>query len=350
MLEHPDEFRIVMLRVLPDGTYATVGRDQSVLSFYDHAGANTSDYTALWFQGKTRFEHDWIDGHEVIAITEGKWTGAVAIMTETPGESGDAQGVVGGGFIVFDPETETVLYDWSSHGEMGDGEPIDDKLSYSRRGMQNKDSWHHVNALLHGVDDNGDDYFWLNLRNQDWTLKVDPETDAVVWRLGYDGDFELIDDLDADSPTPLPAQDWMFQFHAPEWQSRNGSRTTVMYFDNGSVRATDDGSELAGAPYSRIIELEIDESTMKATLNYTYGDSSSSGEQHFYATHAGDVDMMADKSSFFMVTRENNKSDVTEVSYPDGEVIWQLSCNDTSYRGDYFPDLYQRTWWYDIDR
>ena len=33
---------------------------------------------------------------------------------------------------LFDPDTEEVLWDWSAHGELGDGQPISPRLSYQR--------------------------------------------------------------------------------------------------------------------------------------------------------------------------------------------------------------------------
>ena len=42
-----------------------------------------------------------------------------------------------------------------------------------------------------------------------------------------------------------------------------------------------------------------------------------------------------------------------EISYPAGEILWRATYKDGTqqvYRSDWFPSIYDTTWWYDIDR
>ncbi|MDP7113077.1 MAG: hypothetical protein QGH45_13985, partial [Myxococcota bacterium] len=82
-LRHPDGERMQQVTVLADGSYAAVGDSDSFVAFFDRYGAMTGEFIDLWFEGRTRFFHDWVDMHEVIELTEGPWAGAVAFTTAT---------------------------------------------------------------------------------------------------------------------------------------------------------------------------------------------------------------------------------------------------------------------------
>jgi len=349
-LKHPGGERLLELRALSDGSYAASGDSGSFIAFFDAAGRKTGEYSTIWFEGKTRFVHEWIDVHDVIEITEGPWTGAVAFLTDS---SDDYQGEErwGNGVIVFDPRTEEVLWDWAAHGEHGDQQPIDPSLDYDRHGLYVEvglHQWLHGNALLHGVDDDDRQFFWLSLRAQDWIIKVDVDTDAVLWRFGYEGDFQLVDDLDAAEPAPLDPERWMFQQHAPEWQSRDGSRARFLVFDNGVVRP----HGLDPDAYSRVVEFELDEEAMRATIPFEYGSSVPGDEDHFLSVGLGDADMQPGGES--VLTNKGGGGDpwITEIRYPQGDKRWQFGCSGTIwfYRVDFYPSLYERTWWYDVER
>jgi hypothetical protein len=43
---------------------------------------------------------------------------------------------------------------------------------------------------------------------------------------------------------------------------------------------------------------------------------------------------------------------MAEITYPEGVERWRYSCPEVPrfYRVDYFPSLYETTWWYDVER
>lgn len=348
-LRHPGGERLLELQVLSDGSYAAAGDSSSFIAFFDAAGRPTGQYSTLWFEGRTRFVHEWIDIHDVIEITEGPWAGAVAFLTDS-GDDYQGEERWGNGVIVFDRHTEEVLWDWAAHGEHGDQVSIDPALDYDRHGQYVEvglHQWLHGNALLHGVDDDGRQFFWLSLRAQDWIIKVDVETDAVLWRFGYEGDFELVDDLDAAEPVALDPERWMFQQHAPEWTARDGSRTRFLVFDNGVVRP----AGLDPDAYSRVVEFELDEERMLATIPFEYGSSVPGDEHNFLSVGLGDADLQPGGDSVLFTKGGGGDPWIAEISYPHGEKQWQYGCEGTIwfYRVDYYPSLYERTWWYDVD-
>jgi AraC-like DNA-binding protein len=63
-----------------------------------------------------------------------------------------------------------------------------------------------------------------------------PDTDEIAWRLGFEGDFALVDDLDAVFPTFLSPLSWFYQQHGMVFVAHEGSRTRILMFDNGFPR------------------------------------------------------------------------------------------------------------------
>jgi len=345
-LTHPEEMALWQVAPLSGGTWAAVSASSSEISFYDRKGEQTAAYTDLWFVGLTRFEHEWIDLHEIVEITEGPWTGAIVFLTMSQ-EWVDVDGVEevkpGGGIIVFNPLTEEVLWDWSAHGDLGDDVPIDPSFDYYREVLlYDVSDWLVANACLHGVDDDGGQFFWLSLRGQDWIIKVDVDTDEVVWRMGYEGDFALVNDLDAADPIPLNEDLWMYHQHAPEWQERSGSRTRFLVFDNGTIRASAAGDPDWDHRYSRVVEFEIDEQTMKATIAFEYGAPVVGADAYFYSEGGGDADMIGGAQNFFYVAGWEPGCHIADISYPAGEHRWRMvpdECNQ--YRVNVFPSIYE---------
>jgi hypothetical protein len=341
-VSQPEGEGVHAFRVLSDGTLAMVSDSRSMVAFLKPSGEPIVYYTPSWFKGKTRFEHTWIDLHEVIEITEGQWAGAVAVLTASYESPPDAQANRGPGILVFDRATGEVLWDWLILGDdLTDGETIDDKISLERTGLYSTEAnFAHANALLHRVE-SGRDVFWMSLRHQDWLIKIDAETDAVVWRLGREGDFALVDDLDADSPVTLSDDDWMYQQHAPEWLHHDGDRTGLVLFDNGIVRPTP-----TPLPHSRVLGLVIDESTMTAAPTFAYGSDEAGSEDHFFSTGVGDADVTPDGGRLHFVKGYAPDPFLAEVSYPDADLQWRLTCPDQTelYRLSYYPSLDEMTW------
>jgi hypothetical protein len=323
-LRHPDDVTMLAVRSLPNGGYAAVGDTRSMIVIFDERGKLIAEYSHLWFPDRTRFDHHTIDMHDVIAITEGQWAGAIAFLTATT-DIIDGEELLAPGIVVMDPETGEVLWDWLAHGTLGDGIPIDPSIDYQRRGLlgEDKDSFVHANALLHRVYPDGREAMWLSLRRQDWLMSINTETDLVNWRLGLGGDFDGT------------AHTWFYQQHAPEVRVHDGE-TRVLLFDNSAYRPN-------GGGQSRVIEIAIDEEAMTAEIRHE-----ASG---FFSFAMGDADLLHDGERLQYVVGWNTPTEIVEVSWPDGDELWHMTCDTKRmYRVDSFPSLYDRTWWYEVER
>ena len=346
---------IATVTPLMDGGFAVTSFSADQLTLYDEHGQYVADYQSMWLDGKTRFEHGWLDGHDVIQLSEGPWAGAVVFLTYTwdDWEEWD-DGRWGGGLVVLDPYSGEVLWDWTSHGELGDGVPIDPKLDYSRISpVGHEPDWQHMNAMVHGLDDDQGQFFLLSLRHQDWIVKVDVETDAVDWRFGREGDFTLVEDLDdPDSPEVSPDL-WFYHQHSPELRSHGDGRASFLVFDNGDFRLDDEGEFVDAPEYSRVVEFELDEESMRAQIVWSFGHEDPQHPDHIFQSGGGDADMLHDgRRVQYSAGGNRGEAHLGEVGYPDGEVLWRLNCqrSESLFRVVSFPSLYERSWWYEVER
>jgi Arylsulfotransferase (ASST) len=359
---------------LSDGTF--VGNSYDRLFFFNNSSEDVEIYDMDFFSQRTSSVHHSFD-HECIEITEGPWTGAVAFMTNTwayithpvysnPVDPSDniflnfpytlTEPVIDQykvqGIIVFDPQTEEVLWDWS----MAYNEEITDsfleKMPYTRLGLIGSVSsgsvvdWTHANDINHGIDENGQ-FFWISVRHQDWLIKLSAPEGELVWRFGYRGDFTLVDDINSVTPNVLPDEKWMYHQHAPEFNSHSDGLWTFMLFDNGNIRKLADGQSYSN-PYSRVVQYTLDEHSMTAEIDFNYG-CGPGCDEHFYIGHVGDADMQPDGRSAIFYDESGPR--IAEISYPDGQLLWELLLNQfdaySGYRVDYYPSIYQTTWRYE---
>jgi hypothetical protein len=348
ILHHPTGAQISTFRALRNGNFAGVSAQD--VSYFDPSGARINSFS-IPMATNTRFVHQALDPREVIEITEGPWDGYLVILTVTDDTLTDGTVVKAHGLIVYDPETNRVDWDWLAHGELGDNQTIDpEMLDYKRVGLAvNFEDWDHDNAILHGVEENGDQFFWLSMRHQDWIVKLNCQTDKIEWRFGRDGDFQLEDA----NGNPYPDDTWyQYQQHAPEWQSHGDGKYDFLVFDNGESRMTADGI-YEGPKYSRVLEFQLDENTMTAKKVWDYGSPDLDDPAHFYSVDHGTTIMLPGSDAVMFLRQGDDGPFLQEVSYPAGEILWRATYKDGDqqvYRSDWFPSLYDTTWWYDIDR
>lgn len=342
-VEHPEGHELYAVQAMRSGVLAAVDDSHSELSLFDRTGERVEQYVPVWLEGRTRFVHTWIDMHEVIELTEGPWDGALAFLSGAADTAPDGDTVIAYGLVVLDPVAREVLWDWSSHGELGDGVPIDPKLSYDRINPQVEGpDWQHGNALQHGLDPDGGQFFWMSQRHQDWIIKIDVDTDEVVWRLGSEGDFELVDDLDAAEPQVLSPELWMYHQHSPEITAREGDRTRFVVFDNGNLRRDASGEwDWTSEPYSRIAAFELDEARMLAAPTHTLGPEEIHAPGGFYSSIRGDVDLLPGGDRLLYVSGWP-LAWMAEVTWPEGEEVWRAEVPEglSLYRAERYPDLY----------
>ena len=126
--------------------------------------------------------------------------------------------VLGDAIVDLDQNYKPV-WSWSSF----------DHLDVNRRPMLFPD-WTHANTIAYSADDGN---IVLSLRNQSWIIKINYSNGQgngeVMWRLGYQGDFTL---LDSTSPA-----DWFFaQHYANFFHGQSSGELRLAVFDNGNDR------------------------------------------------------------------------------------------------------------------
>ena len=341
-LSEPGE-SLFLMRPLMQGGFAVGAISSTRILLYDHASQLQGDISALDLEGRTRFAHSFVNPHGLLQIADGPWAGSLGLLTTNSEIMDDGMERVGSGIVVYDHVNDEVLWDWSILGE-DDGQPLDPVLAAHER-CELDPYCMHANDLVHGVADDDEQFFWFNLNGVSQVVQVNTTTDAVDWHLGAAGDFELVDDLDAEAPTPLEPAAWMYNAHGLEIQSHSDGRTRVLLFDNGNGRPD-------GAPeHSRVIELSVDVDTMQAAPQFTYGSADTGDPAWFFADMGGDADKLPDQDGVLFLKGDEDVF-IAEIGYPDGGERWRLSCPDWmgSYRLAHFPSLYETTWWYDVER
>ena len=175
----------------------------------------------------------------------------------------------------------------------------------------------HLNSVV--VDTDGD---WiLSLRYMSQVLKVDRTTGDVIWRLGgLSSDFDFIDD---------------------PWDGMCGQHT-VARLDNGHLLAFDNGEPcgvgVPDRPQSRVVEYELDEMAMTATVVWSF---SREGQ---YAEHQGSAQRLDNGNTVIGWGADmNSPKFVTEVDAA-GNIVFELEAtvagesNSVSYRARRYPD------------
>ncbi len=141
-------------------------------------------------------------------------------FSDLPGHRG-VTNVLGDAIVDLDPNYKPV-WSWSAF----------DHLDVNRHPMLFPD-WTHANTVAYSLDVGN---ILLSLRNQSWVIKIDYAngrgTGDVIWKLGYQGDFNL---LDSRSPA-----DWFFAQHFAHFvDAKNAGKFQLAVFDNGNNRFPD---------------------------------------------------------------------------------------------------------------
>jgi len=183
--------------------------------------------------------------------------------------------------------------------------------------------WSHANTLLPRGDN------WVtSLRNLDWIMEINPNTDEIEWILGPNGDFTLAD-----------GGRWFSRQHRPSFTSDD----TILVYDNGLDRA--DAAEEEEA-FTRVVEYQLDFDTMTATELWSWN-----GGDRYVVPIAGGVTqldngnyLINDGAIFNGATLEEDvwwphySARLREiVGTEDPEIIWELSVG-------YPDDLEEQGW------
>ena len=97
--------------------------------------------------------------------------------------------------------------------------------------------WLHTNSIQLTADGN----FLVSLRDQDWVIKINYANGkgdgSVLWHMGYQGDFTMIDP--PTSPlctTPNQQQEYAWFTHQHDVNFQFGAESVLTVFDNGNLR------------------------------------------------------------------------------------------------------------------
>jgi arylsulfate sulfotransferase len=250
-------------KLLPDGNflinYAVGAPDglNSVLEEVDLAGDVVWQMTAADLNqalAAAGYDLSIVGTHHDVAVLPNGHLILIASMiknfTNLPGFPGTT--AVTGDVLIDLDQNRNPVWTWSEF----------DHLDVNRHPMEFPD-WTHTNAVLYSPSD-GD--LLISIRHQHWVLKVDYQdgrgSGAVVWKLGWQGDFTLQGGTDP--------QDWFYAQHGPQIVGPDSSGTfQIVLFDNGDNRVLDANGDVCGSltPCTSTVPLiQIDETAKTATI------------------------------------------------------------------------------------
>lgn len=205
--------------------------------------------------------------HDVIQLPSGNFMVLSYAFRDVYYPAVDETRHVAGDLIVEITAAGEVVWEWDSFDYLDPTRirdsyfsslPIDDPWT-----GETAYDWTHGNGVVFDV---ADDSVLVSMRHQDWILKIDHATGDLLWRLGDEGDFTLMEGT------------WFYHQHSPQWQP-DGS---LLLYDNG-IQNPNLADELER---SRSVRYEIDEEMGTAVQVWEARSSYQSGI-------AGDADRLS---------------------------------------------------------
>ena len=269
-----------------------------------------------------------------------------------------AADLIGDTLIEFTPEGEIVrevkLLDLIDpyrigYGSIGNGAALGNVFGPPDQNPRH--DWAHLNAVV--TDDTGR-YAIVSLRHQDAVLKVDMQTEELVWILGnHSGWGSQWQNLLLE---PQGDMIWNYHQHAPMITPMG----TLLMFGNGNNRASPFEQRMTPSEsFSRAVEYRVDEENMQVTEVWSYGGP---GDERFFANFQGDADWMPQTSNVLIayggmvsdaegiplgVTAGHNWARIVEVTHDTpAEKVFELFIDDqrpegwSVYRAERLPSLY----------
>ena len=235
------------LKLMPNGHFLAVIADQgedgnnTAMVEYDLAGTVISTFTSAQLstalstatcagcQGHTigGMHHDFTvlpNGHMIVLVSE------TIPETGLTGQTGTVN-VMGDDLIELDQNHNPVWF-WTTFGHP--------ELDLNRHPLSPTD-WTHTNAVVYTPDDHN---LMISMRNQDWVLKIDYNdgqgTGNILYRLGYQGDFTLIQN----GATTTDPSLWFYGQHDINVVSQKSAGVfSVTLFDDGNNRVLNNNND-----------------------------------------------------------------------------------------------------------
>ena len=197
-------------------------------------------------------ENYWMDNHEFQLLLNGN-----ALLGARAYRTVDLSQIIEGGSPVAQVEdyiiqeidqNKNIVFEWNSadYFELTDAPHID---------LTSQHIYYvHANAIEIDTDGN----ILLSSRHMDEITKIDRQTGDIIWRLGgVNNEFTFLNDsLDFQHSIPTP-----FCYQHDIRRLTNGN---ITIYDNGNYKHP---------KYSRMVEYQLDELNMTATLTWEYRDS-----------------------------------------------------------------------------
>jgi hypothetical protein len=273
--------------------------------------------------------------HDVLVLPNGHW---VVLTCYSKGYSN--LGGMGGNVAVLGD----AIVDVDQNGNPDWVWNTFDHLDVNRHPMNFAD-WTHSNAMLYSSDDHN---LLLSIRHQNWIVKINfldgTGSGAVMWKLGYQGDFKLVGATD---PT-----DWFYAQHGMSYTTPN---TTGVFgltlMDNGNDRTFPTGQiicnpfkpPLPPTCYSTVPVLQINENNMTATMLSHYQPGPSD-----FSYFGGNSTMLAngDFEVDFAVAASVNGGLVEELTPGSFQPVWQATTTGADqYHVNRWSSLYPGVQW-----
>jgi hypothetical protein len=267
--------------------------------------------------------------HDVAVLPNGHWVVIGNILKSYDGLPGTSGSTKVNGDVVVDIDSSTLKPVWA----WNEFDHLDVK-----RAPAGYPDWTHSNAVLYSATDGN---LIVSSRHQSWLMKIDYRngagTGAVLWRLGYQGDFTLVNGA---SP-----QDWFYGQHQPAFLSANTAGTfQITMMDNGFNRQLSPGAPCSGTScYTTVPIITVNESTMTATIDWR--DTFAPGK---FAIWGGGTTKLANGDlEFDLCAEPNTTSEVDEVTTDGSQtIVWSLKTSQQNlYRANRMPSLYPGVQW-----
>ncbi|HXE74306.1 MAG TPA: aryl-sulfate sulfotransferase [Candidatus Xenobia bacterium] len=328
------------MRLLPNGNFIFIPFDGTFLREIDLAGNTVREISVPELQKalQTRGLPPVVGvlHHDVIMLPNGHLMVLADVTRQFDnliGFEGQTINVVGDTLVELDENWQPV-WTWSSF----------DHLDVNRHPFSGPDQnnildWTHGNAVVYSPADRN---LLLSLRHQHWVIKIDYQdgfgTGNVLWRLGPEGDFTLLNGGPAD---------WQYAQHFPTILDNQVGVYRLALFDNGNRRVLDENGTICGLSgsspcYSRAIIYEIDEAMKTARILWE-------DKPGLFAPFIGSTQVLPNGNVVWDAGTLGGAAtaivrEVTQEATP--QTVWQLELSGQFvYRSIRLPSLYPGVQW-----
>jgi arylsulfate sulfotransferase len=289
-----------------------------------------------------QFDHEvrrLSDGNIAVkASSEMLVTNAAQCGTDSNGDPNTCD-VLGAQLLILDPDLQ-IIWAWDAFDFLDINRPanLGEVCNLGDYGCpifflaQSANDWLHANSIQLTSDGN----LLFSIRHQDWVIKINYANGtgdgSVIWRMGYQGDFTMINP--PTSPlctTPDQQQEyaWFTHMHDPNFQY--GGESVFTTFDDGNLRV--ERCDTGGNSRGYVITVDESSRTVTPLLIQDLG---------YYSDAVGTAEVIPGTSNYhfengqlFMGTAAMS----IEIT-PQGATAFAMEADQKTYRSYRMEDLY----------